>query len=122
MARLNATGRTVSLREVTTTGGNARLGVGGVTTVSDTVMVPTPVVEVLDAAQVANSGGILSIGDYRITIAGSAVEDEFVLRNRQIVYGDEVLQVRGVTPSVIFGVVAAYQVIARAITPGSAVA
>lgn len=113
LAKVNATSRQVSLRTVTTTGGNAVLGVGQTVTNLDTVMDPQPAVEQIKVDDVASSGGLLQFGDYRITLSGTY--DEATLRNCELLYGTDVLKIIDLNPAVYGGVVAAWQVVARAV-------
>lgn len=117
LAKLDASGRVVSFRQVSTSGGSSLLGVGQTTLNIDTVCSPQPAVQLLRADEVAVSGGVYQMGDYRLTFDGTVPETTF--RTSLIVYGDEVLKPVTWTPSAIYGVAIAWQVIARSIKTGS---
>lgn len=114
LGQLQATPRIVSLRDVTVTGGNTRLGLGGTRTVTDTVVDPQPAAQKLGASEVANIGGLAEPGDWWFIFDGTIAEA--TLRNRQIVFGDEVLHIVQIDPYAFKGVVVGWSVIARTIT------
>jgi hypothetical protein len=116
LKRLDASARVVSLRQVTTTGGNTLLGIGGRVTTTDTVCDPQPVVTLLDADIVAHSGGIYQVGDYELMFAGDI--PEATLKSRLIVYGDEVLKIVKMDPVAMNGIVAVWKVTARTVKSG----
>jgi hypothetical protein len=115
LARVNATSREVSFRTVSTTGGNALLGLGTTVSSSDTVCDPQPAVDVLRTDEIANSGGFLQMGDYKLLFAGSV--EEATLTSSMILYGSEVLKIVQYVPVPIDGTVVAWEVIARAVKP-----
>ena len=117
LKRLNATARQVSLRRVTSSGGNALLGIGGTSTVTDTVCDPQPDVSLLTADVIANSGGLYQVGDYSITFSGDTLESD--LRNSLVVYGDDVLKIVKIDSSVLNGIVCVWRVTARSIRAGT---
>lgn len=117
LKRLNATSRVVKLRNVTTSGGNTVLGIGGTVTTTDTVADPQPAVELLDADVISNSNGLYQVGDYRFFFSGAI--PEATLRNRLIVYGDEILKVIRFDPVSLGGVVVVWEVTARTIKAGA---
>lgn len=118
LRKAGATHRVVKFRKTGRSGGNQRLGLGGTLTVEEITLDPQPTVTMLDAEEVATSGGIYMFGDYKLTISGSVAES--VLRTHQILYGDEVLQIVKYRPAgVIQSVVVAWSVIARTVKPGS---
>jgi hypothetical protein len=111
LEKLNATGRPVYWRVVTTTGGNPILGIHGTTTTVDTLISPQPAVDKVPTEQVVSSGGRLQIGDYRLTFDGTVSETYFA--TRLLVYGSSVLKIVSVDPFAIYGTIVAYEVIAR---------
>lgn len=115
LTKLNATAKVVKFRNITRAGGSAVLGLGGTVTITDTVVDPQPAVRVLDTEAVAASGGILQPGDYELIFAGTI--PEATLRNRQVLYGDDVLKVLEISPAAIDGIVVAWTVLARTVSP-----
>ncbi len=113
LARFQATSRVVKFRQVTVTGGNTLLGIGGTRTVTDTLCDPQPVIEVISGEEIAGSGGLLQPGDFRILFDGTV--PEATLRNRQLLYGDEVLDIVRPIPVPLGGIAVAWQVIARTV-------
>lgn len=113
LTRFQATSRIVKFRQVTVTGGNTLLGIGGTRTVTDTLCTPQPVVEAISSEEIAGSGGLLLPGDYRMLFDGTVPET--TLRNRQILYGDEVLDIAHVIPVPLGGISVAWQVICRTV-------
>jgi hypothetical protein len=113
LRKANATARPVKFRHVETTGGNATLGLGAATTVVDTDVDPQPAVEKVAAVEVAGSAGVLQLGDYRMTFAGTV--DEATLQNDVILYGSDILKIKSYDPQPFQGVVIAWVVIARAV-------
>lgn len=117
LKRLNVTHRTVKLRDVSTSGGNSLLGIGGTVSTTDTVVDPQPVVSLAEAQVIANSGGLYQLGDYEILFSGTIAET--TLRNRLVVYGDEVLRIIHIEPVVFGGVVVVWRVMTRTAKAGA---
>ena len=115
--RLNVTHRTVKLRDVSTSGGNSLLGLGGTVSTTDTVVDPQPTVSLADAQTIANSGGLYQLGDYEMLFAGTI--PEATLKNRLVVYGDEVLRIVNIDPVVFGGVVVVWKVMTRTAKAGT---
>jgi len=115
LADLRASSRTVKFREVTYVGGNSMLGVGGTATETLTVVTPVPAVETVTAEEVNSSGGLLQPSDYRLTFDGTIAEANF--RTKQLVYGDEVLNIVHFEPYTLRGVIVAWGVIGRTVRP-----
>jgi hypothetical protein len=113
LAKLGATHKTVYLRTVSVTGGNSVLGIGQTKSNSDTELDPQPAVTMVDSWEIANSGGLLQLGDYKFTMAGTV--EEATLRGSLVVYGEDVLKVISYKPSVINGTVVAWEVLARTV-------
>lgn len=117
LGTLQATSKTVRFRTVSRTGGNAVLGIGGSVATTDVDIDPQPSVEYVKVEDIATSGGKLMAGDLRMVFAGDIPESRW--RETQILYGTEVLKVVRYDPVPFKGVVAAWVVIARTLTPGS---
>jgi hypothetical protein len=113
LKKLGATHKTVYLRTVSVSGGNTVLGLGQTKSNSDTELDPQPAVTLVDAWDIANSGGLLLLGDYKLTLAGTV--EEATLRGSLIVYGEDVLKMISYKPSVLDGTVVAWEVVARAV-------
>lgn len=114
LAKLEATSKTVSFRNVVHSSGDALLGLGQTETVTDTVISPPPAVELLSAEDVARLGGDrFQLGDYLLTLDGSIAES--TLQSRMILYGTEVLKIVHYEPSALDGIVVAWQVYARGV-------
>jgi hypothetical protein len=113
LRKVNATAKPVQFRHVSMTGGNATLGIGGTTQVDDVDVDPQPAVEKISAVEVAGSAGVLQLGDYRMTFAGTV--DEATLQNDVILYGSDILKIKSYDPQPYQGVVIAWVVIARAV-------
>ncbi len=111
---VQATERVVQFREVTRTGGNALLGIGGTVTNTDTAIVPQPAVSQVTAEEIAGGSGLIQPGDWKF-IFDSQVP-EATLRNRLILFGDEVLQIVRIKPYPFQGAPVAWSVIARTVT------
>lgn len=75
-------------------------------------MDPQPALTFVRGEMVARSGGLYQLGDYDITIAGTV--SEATLKSSTILYGTEELKIIEYVPSTFQGVVAAWQVVARA--------
>lgn len=113
LAKVNATARPVWLRSTTVAGGNAVLGIGQASTTVDTFMSPQPVVTLFKADDVAGSGGLIQFGDYRVIVAGSYTEAQLLAT--ELLYGSDVLKVLSATPYPFAGVIAAWELVARAV-------
>jgi len=111
LAQVQATERPVALRTVAPIIGDDVLRIGYTADVVDTPVVPPPAVRQVTAAEIQTSGGLLQPGDYRFIFAGSIDRDK--LKHGQVLYGEDVLQVVRVDPSVYQGIVVAVKVIAR---------
>lgn len=114
LKRVQATTRTVSLRQVAVTGGNALLGINQNAVNTDTVCDPQPSVQDLQQDEITSSGGRFIAGDLRLIFAGDI--PEATLNASLILYGSDILKIITKTPSPIFGVNAAWNVIARSMT------
>jgi hypothetical protein len=117
LGKLQATPRVVQLRSVTRSGGDDLLGIGGVVVESLTPVTPQPAAQLLAAEEIMSSGGLLMPGDWKFIFAGDTPESE--LRTRQILFGDEVLNIVRVEPYALGGVVVGWGVIARTVRPRS---
>lgn len=115
LTRLSPTSRVVYLRSVTASGGNSLLGLGQSVTSSDTAADPQPAVELINASEIAVSGNFYQMGDYKFIFAGSIEESTW--QTSLIIYGTEVLKIVKYDPQVIYGTVAAWEVVARAVKP-----
>lgn len=114
LAKLQATPRTVQFRQLTRTGGNARLGIGGTVAYTDTLADPQPAAQMVKAEQLANTTSLVQPGDWEFTFAGSI--DESMFRDRQILFGDtEVLNIVQYEPYAMNGIVVGWSVIARTV-------
>lgn len=116
LGRVKASAQSVYLRTVSASGGNNLLGIGVTRSKSDTLVDPTPAVRQVSSGEIATSGGLYQPGDYRFVFAGSIPRE--TLRNCQIVYGTQVLQVMRIDESVLDGVVVAWTVMARSVEAG----
>jgi hypothetical protein len=114
LLKLKATPRTVQFRSIERTGGNDLLGLHGTTT--ETLTAVTAVAaELVVADQVNSSGGLLQPGDWRFIFAGDTAEAD--LRTKQILFGDEVLNIVQIYPYAFDEVMAGWEVIARTVKP-----
>lgn len=113
LAALQATPRVVKFRQETRTGGNSRLGIGGSVTTTDTLADPQPAARMLTSEELAGTGGLLQPGDWEFVFAGTTSED--VLRNQQILFGTEVLNIVQIEPYALNGIVVAWRVVARTV-------
>ena len=111
LAQVRATERPVAIRTVAPVMGDDVLRIGYIADVVDTPVVPPPAVRQVTAAEIQTSAGLLQPGDYRFIFAGSIDRD--TLKHGQVLYGEDVLQVVRVDPSVYQGIVVAVKVIAR---------
>ena len=111
LAQVHATERPVAIRTVAPVMGDDVLRIGYIADVVDTPVVPPPAVRQVTAAEIQTSAGLLQPGDYRFIFAGSIDRD--TLKHGQVLYGEDVLQVVRVDPSVYQGIVVAVKVIAR---------
>lgn len=114
LTALNATPRVVSFRQMTRTGGNTRLGIGGTVAYADTVSDPQPAAELVRAEDIAGSGGLLQPGDWSFTFSGAIPEE--TLRTSSLLFGTEVLNIVQISPYALNGIVVAWGVIARTAT------
>lgn len=110
---MNATARPVKFRQVQRVGVDETLGVGGTVSVIDTLVDPQPSVKQISAAEVASTNGLLQLGDYRMTFAGTVPESTF--QDDLILYGTDVLKAKSWVSSPFQGVVIKWTVIARAV-------
>lgn len=119
LAKLNATQAVWQFRLVTHSGGNSRLGIfTGTTTTTDTAIDPQPAEQLLKAEDVATSGGLFAMGDYKLTLHGDV--DETLLRTQLMVRGSDVCRIVSYHPAgVLNGVVVAWEVIARVAKPSA---
>lgn len=117
LGQLQATPRVVRFREVTQTGGNTVLGIGGTVTTTDTDIDPQPAAQMVTSETIAGSGGLLLPGDWEFTFDGTINETNF--RTKQILFGDEVLNIVHYEPYALQGITVGYTVIARTVTPRS---
>lgn len=101
----------MALRTVAPIIGDDVLRIGYTADVVDMPVTPPPAVRQVTAAEIQTSGGLLQPGDYRFIFAGSI--DQNTLKHGQILYGEDVLQVVRIEPSVYQEVVVAVRVIAR---------
>lgn len=113
LEKLQATPRLVQFRSVSQAGGNSRLGVGGTVTETLTAIEPQPAAELLKAEEINSSGGILMPGDWRFIFAGDTVESD--LRTKQLLFGDEVLNIVQVEPYALGGVIVGWSAIGRTV-------
>lgn len=114
LARTTVTHRPVSFRTVVSRHGNPLLGLGQDRANVDELVSPPPVVELLRPDEVASSGSLLQLGDYRFTFAGQLPET--TLKTAQILYGDDVLRILSYEPIVYQGLVIAWVVLARTLS------
>jgi hypothetical protein len=115
LERLNATSRLVYLRSVSSSGGNSLLGLGQSVSSSDTLAEPQPAVDLMTTHEIAVSGNFFQMGDYKMIFAGTIEESTW--QTNLIVYGEEVLKIVRYDPQTIYGTVAAWEVVARAVKP-----
>ncbi len=113
LAKLQATPRVVQFREATQVGGNERLGIGNLLAVTVTPITPQPAVELLKAEEIVGSGGILMPGDWRFIFSGDMAESDF--RTKQLLFGDEILNIVHIEPYVLYGVIVGWGVIGRTV-------
>lgn len=111
LTKANPSPRVVQFRQVTQTGGNTRLGVGGTTTVTTSEISTQPAVEAVTSEDIGSSAGRVQPGDWRFTFAGDVEESD--LRTKQILYGDEVLNIVDCQPYAFGGTIVGWSVIAR---------
>lgn len=115
LAKFQATSRVVQFREVTQTGGNTRLGAGGITTATLTPIDPQPAVMQVSAEDISRLGAKVQPGDWEFIFDGTIPESEF--QAKQILYGDEVLHIVQYEPYPMNGIVVAWSVIGRTQAP-----
>jgi hypothetical protein len=114
LAKLQATPRVVKFRQLTRTGGNTRLGIGGSVAYTDTLADPQPAAQMVKAEELANSTSLVQPGDWEFTFAGSI--DESMFRDKQILFGDtEVLNIVQYEPYAMNGIIVGWRVIARTV-------
>jgi hypothetical protein len=113
LSKVQGTSRVVKFRDSRPTGGNALLGVGQTVTNHDVDITPQPTVELMTPEDIAASGALLQLGDYRFIFDGAITEA--TLKNSNVVYGTDVLKVVSYNPQVIFGTIVAWTVIARTV-------
>lgn len=111
LGRLQATPRVVRFREVTQTGGDALLGIGGTSTVTLTAITPQPAAEMVKAEEITGDSGLIQPGDWRFIFSGDTSEDD--LRTKQLLFGDEVLNIIRIEPFALGGVIVGWSAIAR---------
>jgi hypothetical protein len=111
--RLQATPRVVRFREVTQTGGNDLLGIGGTVTVTLSAIDPQPAAELVRAEEITGSNSLLQPGDWRFIFSGDTSEDD--LRTKQLLFGDEILNIVHVEPYALGTVIVGWGVIARTV-------
>jgi len=111
LAQVQATERPVAIRTVAPIMGDDVLRIGYTADVVDRPVVPPPAVRQVTAAEIQTSGGLLQPGDYRFIFGGSVDRD--TLKHGQLLYGDDVLQIVRIDPSVYQGIAVAVRVIAR---------
>ena len=117
LARVNATSKTWKFRQVNLSGGNSRLGIYTDSDIIDLDLDPQPAEEYVSGEDVATSGGLFMMGDYKLTMSGDTDED--LLRTRQLVRGDDVCRIVRYWPYAIDGTVVAFIVVARVSQPNS---
>ena len=111
LAQVQATERPVAIRTVAPIVGDDVLRIGYTADVVDMPVTPPPAVRQVTADEIQTSGGLLQPGDYRFIFGGSTDQDK--LKHGQLLYGEDVLQIVRIEPSVYQGIVVALKVTAR---------
>src|SRR5512137_763149 len=89
MRTLGGAARSVVLRTVTTTGGDALLGIRGTETTTDVPVTPTPFVTNVSFQEIQTSAGRLHDGDFAILLPPTGYTKAFVERCIVLVDGVE---------------------------------
>lgn len=111
--KTHVTYKVVSFRTVLTRSGNQLLGVGVIRANVDEVVDPQPVVELVTQEDVALSGALLQLGDYRILFDGAVLET--TLQTCDIMLGPTLLKIISYVPVIYDNTVVAWQVVARTV-------